>query len=98
MPGDLTFNPASGTVNFDPSGSLSIASIYGVLYSYVKDYEQELADTISTIEGSTANEIDQGTLLHLQAMVQTWGTVSAVSTGIIRLVGDTLMKITQNIR
>lgn len=95
---DITFTTGGDTVNLEMSDNLSIASIYGVLYSYMGAYEKELAATISTIEGSSANDIDQGTLLKLQAMVQTWGTVSAVSTGVVRLVGDTLMKITQNIR
>jgi hypothetical protein len=61
-------------------------------------YEKGLSESIKNIEGSNASDIDQGTLLQLQAMVQTWGTISATSTGIVRTVGDTLTKIVQNIR
>ncbi|MDR2806815.1 MAG: hypothetical protein LBB11_01495 [Puniceicoccales bacterium] len=77
---------------------LSIFNIYLVLSSYMTAYEKGLAEAVKTIEGSSASDIDQGTLLRLQAMVQTWSTVSAVATGIVRTVGDTLTKITQNIR
>ncbi|MDR0351569.1 MAG: hypothetical protein LBH49_02895 [Puniceicoccales bacterium] len=64
----------------------------------MSDYEKSLKESLGVIQGSTASEIDQGTLLELQAMVQTWGTISATSTGIVRSIGDTLSKITQNIR
>jgi hypothetical protein len=80
------------------TGKLSIFNMYIVLASYMTAYEKGLADTIKVIEGNTASDIDQGTLLRLQAMVQTWGTVSATATGIVRTVGDTLTKIVQNIR
>ncbi|MDR0590585.1 MAG: hypothetical protein LBG09_01890 [Puniceicoccales bacterium] len=81
-----------------PSDRLSIFNMYIVLANYMSHYEKGLADTIKTLEGSTAQDIDQGTLLRLQAMVQTWGTVSGTATSIVRSVGDTLTKITQNIR
>ncbi|MDR2372309.1 MAG: hypothetical protein LBD60_04130 [Puniceicoccales bacterium] len=81
-----------------PTGKLSIFNMYIVLASYMTAYEKGLADTIKCIEGSAASDIDQGTLLRLQAMVQTWGTVASTSTGIIRTVGDTLTKIVQNVR
>lgn len=95
---DLGFTMGGETLSEGVTGRLSIFNMYNVLASYMKAYEKGLADTIKTIEGSSASDIDQGTLLKLQAMVQTWGTVAATATGIIRTVGDTLMKITQNIR
>jgi hypothetical protein len=82
----------------EPSDRLSIFNMYIVLANYMSYYEKGLADTITTLQGSTAQDIDQGTLLRLQAMVQTWGTVSGTATSIVRAVGDTLTKITQNIR
>ena len=94
----VEFTLGGETLNTDVTNKLSIFNMYTVLSSYMSAYEQGLADSIKTIEGSSASDIDQGTLLKLQAMVQTWGTVSATSTGIVRTVGDTLMKITQNIR
>lgn len=94
----LGFRTGGTEINWDLSDHLSILNMYKTLSSYLEAYEKSLAETISCIEGSTANDIDQGTLLRLQAMVQTWGTVSATITGIVRLVGDTLTKITQNIR
>ncbi|UPA28773.1 MAG: hypothetical protein LW808_001765 [Verrucomicrobiota bacterium] len=95
---DLEFKPASEMAWGTVTQHLSIMNMYETLSSYLHTYEKNLAETISCIEGSNASDIDQGTLLRLQAMVQTWGTVSATVTGIIRLVGDTLTKITQNIR
>ena len=94
----VEFTLGGETLNTDVTNKLSIFNMYTVLSSYMSAYEKGLADSIKTIEGSSASDIDQGTLLKLQAMVQTWGTVSATSTGIVRTVGDTLMKITQNIR
>lgn len=94
----VEFTLGGETLSTDITNKLSIFNMYTVLSSYMTAYEQGLAESIKTIEGSSASDIDQGTLLKLQAMVQTWGTVSATSTGIVRTVGDTLMKITQNIR
>ncbi|MDE6576326.1 MAG: hypothetical protein K2L24_02920 [Opitutales bacterium] len=94
---ELDFKAASD-MTWETTKHLSIMNMYATLSSYLNTYEDNLAATISCIEGSNASDIDQGTLLRLQAMVQTWGTVSATVTGIIRLVGDTLTKITQNIR
>ncbi|MDR2812485.1 MAG: hypothetical protein LBB05_01685 [Puniceicoccales bacterium] len=99
-PTDLGFQMGGETLPelSSTTGKLSIFNMYIVLSSYMTAYEKGLADTIKVIEGSTASDIDQGTLLRLQAMVQTWGTVSATATGIVRTVGDTLTKIVQNIR
>ena len=97
---DFSFE-AAGDFNWNGStvgDKLSIINIYKILASYISAYEAQLADSIKSIQGSNASDIDQGTLLELQAMVQTWGTISATSTGIVRSVGDTLTKITQNIR
>ncbi|MDR2735553.1 MAG: hypothetical protein LBB20_01780 [Puniceicoccales bacterium] len=81
-----------------PTNKVSILNIYKLLSTYMMDYEKSLKDSLGSIKGQAASEIDQGVLLELQAMVQTWGTISATSTGIVRSIGDTLSKITQNIR
>lgn len=77
---------------------LSIINIFKVLANYMSSYENALAKGIDSIKGTNASNIDQGTLLELQAMVQTWSTVSGTATGVLRSVGDVLTKITQNIR
>lgn len=77
---------------------LSIINMFKVLAGYMSSYESALASGVDSIKGTNASNIDQGTLLELQAMVQTWSTVSGTATGILRSVGDVLMKITQNIR
>lgn len=76
----------------------SIFNIYKVLAAYVSAYEKGMAEAIDKINGKNSNQVDQGTLLELQAMVQTWSTVSATATGIVRALGDALIKISQNIR
>lgn len=95
---DFTTGTAFDWKGTDVSDKLSIINIYKVLASYVSAYEAQLADSVKSIQGSNATDIDQGTLLELQAMVQTWGTIAATATGIVRSVGDVLTKITQNIR
>jgi hypothetical protein len=93
------FSAGAEDLTISGQGSrLSIFNMYSVLSSYMVAYEKGLSNSIKNIEGANASDIDQGTLLQLQAMVQTWGTVSATATGIVRTVGDTLTKIVQNIR
>lgn len=77
---------------------LSTFNMYKVLAGHVSSYESALAAGIDSIKGTNASNIDQGTLLELQTMVQTWSIVAGTATGILRAVGDVLMKITQNIR
>jgi hypothetical protein len=93
------FKPGVETLElFKTTNRFSILNTYNVLISYMVAYEKGLSDSMKNVEGSNAADIDQGTLLQLQAMVQVWGTISATSTGIIRMLGDTLLKIVQNIR
>ena len=81
------------------SGStISINSIYKLLASCIKKYESSLYKGISSLSKVAGTNINQGQLLSLQAQVQTWGTIVSTSTGIVRGIGDTLTKITQNIR
>jgi hypothetical protein len=95
---DLGFSLGGDTMQTELTGRLSIWNMYIVLSSYLRAYEKNLADNIKVIEGNSAADIDQGTLLQLQAMVQVWATVASTATGIVRTIGDTLAKIVQNIR
>lgn len=86
-------NPGAGPVDI-----VSIEEIYIFLASYISGYEARLKSAIDGMSNKSADQIDQGTLLSIQAKVQTWGTIVATSTGILRAVGDALRTITQNIR
>ncbi len=77
---------------------VSIENLYLALATYISSYEKELKNSIQGITGQTASEVDQGTLLNIQAKVQTWGTIVSTSTGIVRAIGDGLKSTTQNIR
>jgi hypothetical protein len=80
------------------SGEISITSIYKILASAISKYEKSLYKAISSISNTSGTNINQGQLLNLQAQVQTWGTMVSTSTGVVRGIGDTLTKITQNVR
>ena len=77
---------------------VSIENLYLALASYITNYEKELKSSIGKMSGKTADEVDQGTLLNIQAKVQTWGVIVSTSTGIVRAIGDGLKSTTQNIR
>jgi hypothetical protein len=92
----------SGGVNISTGGlggqGMSIELLYRALASYIADYESELKSSIEGMSGKTADQVDQGVLLNIQAKVQTWGTIVSTSTGTLRAVGDGLKSTTQNIR
>lgn len=77
---------------------ISIQHLYEALATYIANYEEELKDSIQGMSGKNADQVDQGTLLNIQAKVQTWGTIVSTSTGIVRAIGDGLKSTTQNIR
>jgi hypothetical protein len=81
------------------TSKISIESLYSVLSSYVREYESSLKTSIDAMSNNAnADAVDQGTLLNIQAKVQTWGTIVSTSTGIVRAIGDGLKAITQNVR
>lgn len=80
------------------SEKISITAIYELLAKAVTKYEKSMYSAIKSISKKSGDNINQGQLLNLQAQVQTWGTMVSTSTGIVRGIGDTLTKITQNIR
>jgi hypothetical protein len=73
----------------------NIAS-YGV--THIKAFEANMKESINAIKGQDASTIDQGTLLELQMNVQNWATLVAMMTNLMRVVGDGMTKVTQNIR
>jgi hypothetical protein len=77
---------------------VSIELLNEVLSSYVSDYEKDLKSSISKMTGKKSNEIDQGTLMEMQAKVQTWSIIVSAASGAIRAVGDGLKSTVQNIR
>lgn len=87
-----------GGVTFAENTQVSIENLYLALASYIASYENELKSSIQGMAGAKADEVDQGTLLNIQAKVQTWGTIVSTSTGIVRAIGDGLKATTQNIR
>ncbi|MDR0428748.1 MAG: hypothetical protein LBG86_01790 [Puniceicoccales bacterium] len=82
----------------DLSGSTAtLNKLYQLLAKVVATQEKDLNDAIKDV-GETASSIDQGVLLRVQAMVQTWAVTSGLATGTLRAAGDALNKVTQNIR
>jgi hypothetical protein len=75
----------------------TMENLYKVLAKVVSDQEADLNDEIDKL-GEGGGTIDQGALLKVQGMVQTWGVTSGLATGTLRAAGDTLTKTTQNIR
>lgn len=76
---------------------ISIYDVYKLLSGAISKYESKLSSGINKLN-KKEGDISQGELLSLQAQVQTWSTLVSTSTGIVRGIGDTLTKITQNIR
>lgn len=89
---------ASGSGGVNVKETVSIENLYVALASYIAQYEEELKSSIAGMSGKKADEVDQGTLLNIQAKVQTWGVIVSTSTGIVRAIGDGLKSTTQNIR
>ncbi|MDR2341216.1 MAG: EscF/YscF/HrpA family type III secretion system needle major subunit [Puniceicoccales bacterium] len=82
----------------DSNGSCStLDMLYRLLGQVVSNQEGDLNSEISALAES-GSSVDQGQLLKVQAMVQTWGILSGLATGTLRAAGDALTKTTQNIR
>ncbi|MDR2030407.1 MAG: hypothetical protein LBP65_03010 [Puniceicoccales bacterium] len=80
----------------DVASVSTMENLYKVLVQVVAKQETDLNSEIQSLSGT--GTIDQGTLLKVQGMVQTWGVTSGLATGTLRAAGDTLTKTTQNIR
>jgi hypothetical protein len=80
------------------TGKVSIQNLYTALANYIASYEALLKSSIAGMTGANADQVDQGSLLNIQAKVQTWGTIVSTATGIVRAIGDGLKGTTQNIR
>jgi hypothetical protein len=91
----MTTQIQSGRVATD---KVSIELLNELLSRYISDYEKDLQSSISEMTGKKSNEIDQGTLMGMQARVQTWSIIVSAATGTVRAVGDGLRATVQNIR
>ncbi|MDR2677570.1 MAG: hypothetical protein LBB26_03340 [Puniceicoccales bacterium] len=82
----------------DGSGACSTLNrLYQLLGRVVSNQEADLNNQIAELTEGGAN-VDQGALLKVQGMTQSWGVVSGLATGTLRAAGDALNKTTQNIR
>jgi hypothetical protein len=82
----------------DNKGSChTLSNLYKMLGQVVSSQEYALNEEINKL-ASTGASVDQGALLKVQGMVQTWGVTSGLATGTLRAAGDALTKTTQNIR
>lgn len=75
----------------------TLENLYEVLGNVVDIQEEELNTEINKL-ADTGGTIDQGLLLKVQGMVQTWGVTSGLATGTLRAAGDCFTKTTNNIR
>ncbi|MDR1435943.1 MAG: hypothetical protein LBI39_01915 [Puniceicoccales bacterium] len=78
-------------------GVHTLENLYEVLGKVVHDQEDTLNKSIENIAKSGSN-IDQGALLRVQGMVQSWGVTSGLATGTLRAAGDALSRTTSNMR
>jgi hypothetical protein len=77
---------------------VSIEFLNEVLSKFISDYEKDLKSSIAKMTGKKSSEIDQGTLMEMQAKVQTWSIIVSAATGTVRAVSDGLRSTVQNIR
>jgi hypothetical protein len=75
----------------------TLNNLYKLLGEVVASQEEDLNTEITELASQGAS-VDQGKLLKVQGMVQSWGVVSGLATGTLRAAGDALTKTTQNIR
>jgi hypothetical protein len=87
---DKIFSEVKGSVG-------TLEKLFAKLAAVVSTQESELNTAIDSL-ASSGGSIDQGALLKVQGMVQSWGVTSGLATGTLRAAGDTLTKTTQNIR
>ncbi|MDR0727584.1 MAG: EscF/YscF/HrpA family type III secretion system needle major subunit [Puniceicoccales bacterium] len=90
-----------GSELFETTGSngscYTLDNLYRLLGQVVSAQESDLNNEIQELATQGAS-VDQGSLLKVQGMVQSWGVVSGLATGTLRAAGDALSKTTQNIR
>ena len=81
----------------DAGGVFTLENLYELLGKVVHDQENGLNDAIKELSTNGSN-IDQGALLRVQGMVQSWAVTSGLATGTLRAAGDALSRTTQSIR
>jgi len=94
----MSIPDTGGGVSLGAGDKISIETLCSALASYISSYESSLESSTTGITGATAGQVDQGTLLNIQAKVQTWGTIVSTAMGIVRAVGDGLKGTAQNLR
>lgn len=75
----------------------TLENLFDTLAAVVVSQENELTGVIDELGDSGAG-LDQGKLLRVQGMVQSWSITAGLATGTIRAAGDAIVKVTQNIR
>jgi hypothetical protein len=90
----------AGTTNEIYGGAGAVGTLEKLFAKLAEVVSRQESDLNSAIDGlaSSGGSIDQGALLKVQGMVQSWGVTSGLATGTLRAAGDTLTKTTQNIR
>ncbi|MDR2664491.1 MAG: hypothetical protein LBB14_03140 [Puniceicoccales bacterium] len=83
--------------NASGGGVYTLERLYKLLGQVVHDQESDLNKAIEDMANSGSN-IDQGALLRVQGMVQSWGVTSGLATGTLRAAGDALSRTTSNMR
>ncbi|MDR0339983.1 MAG: hypothetical protein LBH53_00220 [Puniceicoccales bacterium] len=78
-------------------GVYTLENLYKLLGQVVHDQESDLNTAIENL-AATGSNIDQGALLRVQGMVQSWGVTSGLASGTLRAAGDALSRTTQAIR
>ncbi|MDR0680047.1 MAG: hypothetical protein LBF42_03405 [Puniceicoccales bacterium] len=78
--------------------NLSMGKLLEVLAKMCSKTEDELNNEISKVSKKGAESTDQGTLLVIQAKLQSWNVSCSTATGILRSFGDALKTTAQNIR
>ncbi|MDR2576587.1 MAG: hypothetical protein LBC42_00870 [Puniceicoccales bacterium] len=87
----------TGSVGGSEGSCYTLDALYRLLGSVVSNQESSLNAAIDEL-ATAASSVDQGSLLKIQGMTQTWGVTSGLATGTLRAAGDALTKTTQNIR
>ncbi|MDR0595325.1 MAG: EscF/YscF/HrpA family type III secretion system needle major subunit [Puniceicoccales bacterium] len=78
--------------------NLSMSKLLEVLAKMCNKAENELNSEISKVSKNGAESTNQGTLLVIQAKLQSWNISCSTATGILRSFGDTLKTTVHNIR
>ncbi|MDR2667659.1 MAG: hypothetical protein LBB38_01275 [Puniceicoccales bacterium] len=94
---ETDFSPSLFETAKDKGSVHTFENLYNLLGNVVHSQETDLNNAIGKLADSGSN-IDQGALLRVQGMVQSWAVTSGLATGTLRAAGDALSRTTQSIR